>query len=242
MIDGTRQTLQRFVSLFRHNKLDKDLKAEMASHLEMAMEENLKAGMDPEEARRRARIDFGGTEQALERHRESRGLPLLDQLLQDLRYTFRTLRKDRAFAIIAILILALGIGANIAGFSVVTTILLRPLPFPESQRLVWFTGNKGEGGLSAVTYNVSSFEEFRKHNKSFAEVTSYQAFWGSSLYKYDGTRRARSGPGRDGSGQFFSDAECATRTGPGLSRLRMREGRTACGNPIARILAAAFCR
>ena len=186
MIDGTRQALQRFVSLFRRNKLDKDLKAEMASHLEMAMEENLKAGMDPEEARRRARIDFGGTEQALERHRESRGLPLLDQLLQDLRYTFRTLRKDRAFAIIAILILALGIGANIAVFSVVNTILLRPLPFPESQQLVWFTGNKGEGGLSAVTYNVSSFEEFRKHNKSFAEVTSYQAFWGSSLYNMTG--------------------------------------------------------
>jgi|SRR6267142_1580216 len=95
-------------------------------------------------------------------------------------------RKDRGFTAIAVLILALGIGANIVVFSVVNAILLRPLPFPDSERLAWFTANHGKGGLSAVTYNVGSYEEFRRHNQSFEEVTAYQAFWGSSEYNMTG--------------------------------------------------------
>jgi hypothetical protein len=107
--------------------MEQELNAEMASHLEMAAEENLRKGMTEEEARRDASIRFGGTQQARESHREARGLPWLEVLLQDLCYTLRGLRRDRAFALIAILILALGIGATV--FSVVNTLLLRPLPF-----------------------------------------------------------------------------------------------------------------
>src|ERR1700752_221783 len=119
----------------------------------MAVEENIERGMSPEEARRQALVRFGGVQQAREQHREKRGLPWMDVLTQDLRFTFRTLRKDRAFTIVAILILGLGIGANVAVFSVVNTILLRPLPFHDSQQLVWITGNKGEGGQSSMTYS-----------------------------------------------------------------------------------------
>jgi len=158
----------------------------MASHLEMAIEENIKKGMMEEEARRQALLRFGGEQQARESHREARGLPWLEVLLQDLRYTFRTLRRDRTFAIVAILILALGIGANIAVFSVVNTLLLRPLPFPHAEQLVWFAGNHGEGGLSGTTYNVGSYEEYAKHAQSFQEVTCYQAFWGSTEYNMTG--------------------------------------------------------
>ncbi len=186
MSDGLRRSFQRVFSFLRPQPLDRELEEEMAAHLEMAVEENVQNEMTPEEARRQALIQFGGTQQAKERHRESRGLPALDELLQDLRYTFRTLRKDRSFTIIAVLILALGIGANIAVFSVVNCLLLKPLPFPKSQQLVWFAGNEGEGGLSAVTYNVGSYEEFRRHNQSFQEVTSYQAFWGSSAFNMTG--------------------------------------------------------
>ena len=90
------------------------------------------------------------------------------------------------FASIAILILALGIGANIAVFSLVNTLLLRPLPFPDSQQLTWFAGSHGQGPLSGITYNVGSYEEFRRHNQSFQEVTSFQPFWGSSEYNMTG--------------------------------------------------------
>jgi predicted permease len=186
MIDWLRESLHRFRSFFRKPQLDRELDAEMAAHLELAIEENLQRGISPEEARRQALIGFGGTEQAKERHRETRSLPVLEILSQDLRYTMRTLRRDRAFALIAILILALGIGANIAVFSVVNTLLLRPLPFPDSQRLVWLAGLHGKGGLSAITYNVGLYEEFRRHNESFQEMTSFQTFWGSSEYNMTG--------------------------------------------------------
>ena len=186
MISPLRQYFFRLVSLFRRDELDRDLEAEMSAHLDLAMEENLQAGMSPQEARRQALAQFGGTQQAKENHRDSRSLPMVETLLQDLRYSFRTLRKDRSFTTIAILILALGIGANIVVFSVVNTLLLRPLPFAHSDQLVWFAGNHGAGGLSDVTYNVGSYEEFARHAQSFEEVTCYQAFWGSSEFNMTG--------------------------------------------------------
>jgi predicted permease len=111
---------------------------------------------------------------------------MIETLLHDLRYTFRALRKDRAFTAIAVLILALGIGANIVVFSVVDTLLLRPLPFSNSNQLVWFTGNHGRGGLSEITYNIGSYEEFARHARSFQDVTGYQAFWSGSEFNMTG--------------------------------------------------------
>jgi predicted permease len=127
-----------------------------------------------------------GVVRAMEQHREARGLPVLDVLRQDLRFSLRTLRRDRALACIVILVLALGVGANVAVFSVVNTILLRPLPFRDPNRLVWLATNGGKGGLSDQTYTVSAFEEFRRHNRSFQDVTSYQTFFNSIQYKLTG--------------------------------------------------------
>jgi predicted permease len=174
MIDTLRQSLQRFLSFFRAKQLDQDLQAEMAAHLEMAVEENLRTGMSADEARRQALIQFGGTQQSTENHRDSRGLPVLDVLFQDLRFTFRTLRKDLGFASIAILILALGIGANIVVFSVVNTILLRPLPFPASQELVWMAPE--EIGLSSSTYSADAYDQLRAQNRTFKDLAGYFAF------------------------------------------------------------------
>jgi predicted permease len=109
-----------------------------------------------------------------------------DALRQDLRFTLRALRRDRAFAAVVILVLALGIGANVAVFSVVNTLLLRPLPFRDPGRLVWLATHGGKGGLSDQTYTVSAFEEFRRNNRSFQDVTSFQTFFNSIQYKLTG--------------------------------------------------------
>jgi predicted permease len=110
-------------------------------------------------------------------------LPFTDQLRQDLRYTFRTMRRDPVFTLIGVLILGLGIGANVGVFSVVNTILLRPLPFQAPERLVWIEGPPREGGLSSVTYSVDAFEEYQQRNHSLAGVTAYMPFYGPADYK-----------------------------------------------------------
>src|ERR1700688_331819 len=171
-----REFLHHLRSLFRARQLDTELDAEMAAHLELAVEENLRRGMPPEEARRQALIRFGGVEQAKERHRDARTLPTLDELSQDLRYALRTFRRDRGFVAIAIFILTLGIGANIAVFSVVNTILLRPLPFPDPQQLTFINTSDAKAGMSSMTYSVDAYGELKNQNNSFQDVTGYFAF------------------------------------------------------------------
>jgi predicted permease len=187
MMDSVRRALNRALAVFHGKRLDSDFGAEIATHLDAAIEDNLRQGMPPEEARRRALVRFGPVAGAMEEHREARGLPALETLLQDLRFALRTLRRDRAFACVVVLVLALGIGANVAVFSVVNTILLRPLPFRDPGRLVWFTANEGSGiGLSNQTYTVSGFEEIQRNSRSFQEMTSYQPFFNSIQYKLAG--------------------------------------------------------
>src|ERR1041384_8876574 len=150
-----RQTFQRLHSSFPHAQMDRELDAEMESHLAMAIEENVKRGMSEQDAWRQARIQLGGVEQAKQQQRDARGFRGLDILWLDLRYAFRAMRRDPVFTGVAILILTLGIGANIAVFSVVNTLMLRPLPFQDSQQLVWIAGLPGKGGLSSETYSTA---------------------------------------------------------------------------------------
>jgi predicted permease len=198
-----RHLLDRLRSSFSNSPLDKDLDAEMRSHLEFATEENLKQGMSTEEARRQALVRFGGVEQAREKQRAARGWPMLDILLQDLRFTLRTLRRDRGFTVVAVLILALGIGANIVVFSVVNTILLRPLPFRDPQQLVWLAGNKGVGGLSSTTYEVDAYAEIQRNNRSFQEMTAFVPFYTISESKLIGRGEPKPVAGVWVAGNFF---------------------------------------
>ena len=187
MIDSLRQLLNRIRAFFSGSRMDADLDAEMASHLDFAIEENIQRGIPPDEARRQALVRFGGVEQAKQQHRETRGMPFLEILLQDLRFTARTLRRDRIFTIVALLILGLGIGANIAVFSVVNTLLLRPLPFPESQRLVRILSKKPSGGESGMTYSADAMEALQQSNRSLESVTGYFAFSGEDNIKLIGS-------------------------------------------------------
>jgi predicted permease len=159
--------------------LDAEIEAELAAHLEMAIDDYIARGVSPAEARRLALVSLGGLEQAKDQHRQARGIMTLDILLQDLKYTFRTLINDPGFTIVAVLILALGIGANIAVFSVVNTLLLRPLPFTQANDLVWIAPPPTKCGLSCATYSTDAYDQFRSQTHSFQDVTGYFAFSGT---------------------------------------------------------------
>jgi putative ABC transport system permease protein len=134
--------------------------------------------MMPEEARRQAMIKMGGIESAKEAYREQRGLPLLETLWQDLRYGLRQLLKNPGFAAVTVLTLALGIGANTAIFSVVNALLLRPLPYPDSDRLMMLSNNSkgGDGGNT----DYPTFADWRARSQSFEELAAFMS-WGGVM-------------------------------------------------------------
>src|SRR4029077_262715 len=147
-----------------------------------------KAGMTAEEARRAALVRLGGRELTREIHRETRGLPFLEVFWQDLRYAVRTLRRDAGFFTAAVCIVGLGIGASVPIFSVVNTLLLRPVPFQDPARLVWVANDdRGTGGLSAQTVQVDPFLELRSQSESFSDMAAYFAFYGVGDSKLTGS-------------------------------------------------------
>jgi predicted permease len=176
MSAGFKRTFRRMRAFFTGERLDEELDAELAAHIDLAIEDYIERGMSPEQARRRAILAFGGIQQAREKQREARGFMNLDILSQDLKYTLRTLGRDPGFTTVAILILALAIGANIAVFSVVNTLMLRPLPFPNAQQLVWIAPPPTKCGLSCATYSTDAYDEFRMYTRSYQDVTGYFAF------------------------------------------------------------------
>src|SRR5712691_5545810 len=136
-----REWILRFGGLFNKQRKDRELDDEIESHLQLHIEDNLRSGMTPAEARRNALIKLGGVEQTKESYRDQKGLPMIETMLQDLRFGFRMLRRSPGFTVLVILCLTLGIGANAAVFSWVEGILLRPYPLVSHQeRLVALSG------------------------------------------------------------------------------------------------------
>jgi predicted permease len=151
----------------------------MESHLQFHIEDNLRAGMSPEQARREALMKLGGVEQTKENYRDRRGLPFLDLFFQDLRYGLRMLFKNPGFTLVALLTLALGFGGNTAVFSVMNTVLLRNLPLPDAQRLVFLRlpNNQPPGatntGNGDTSFSQPVFEVLRKEHAAFSDLMAY---------------------------------------------------------------------
>jgi putative ABC transport system permease protein len=151
---------------------DQRLREEMEQHLSMQTDENIRAGMPPAEARRLARLKLGGVETIRELFHAEEGLPFLETLLQDLRFAFRVLRKSPGFAITVVIMLALGIGANTAIFSIVFGVVFRPLPYPHPQRIVELTESSPRGSDEKdVTYQEMQF--LIEHGSPFQFLTGY---------------------------------------------------------------------
>ena len=171
-----RAWLARFAGLFHQEQRDRELAAELETHLQMHVDDNLRAGMTPEEARRRALIKLGGVEQTKELYRDRSGIPWVETLIQDLCFGLRMLRKNPGFTAVAVLTLALGVGATTAVFSVVNTVLLKPLPVSDSDHLVMLmtTGVSGTGrSISDSVSSPTKFEHWRAQSSVIQYVSAF---------------------------------------------------------------------
>jgi predicted permease len=160
-----RRLYWRLEVLFRKERAEAELDEEIRYHLEQEIEANLRAGMSPDEARRVAMADFGGVERTKERVRDVRGARILDDLLQDLRYTIRGLRRRFGFTTVTVITLALGIGANTAIFSVLRTVVLKPFPYEEPDRLV--TVWTPQIGYTYNPLSAPDWLDYREASESF---------------------------------------------------------------------------
>ncbi len=156
-----RAALARLAGFLTGHRRDDELRAELESHLEMETAENLRRGMQPDEARRRALIASGGLGRAAEAVRDQRGLPWVDGLAADIRYALRALRRTPAFTAVVVITLGLGIGANTAIFSVVRGVLLKPLPHRDGDRLVYIRHSMDGPGGANVAFSVPEVRDFR---------------------------------------------------------------------------------
>jgi len=171
--------LKSIVSRFRAQSspetIDREFQHELDTHLELATQENISRGMTPVEAARAARIRLGGSTQLKEKNRELRGLPFIETALQDLRFAFRMLRKNPGFSAIAILTLALGIGANTAIFSVVYAVLLKPLPYAGSDQLFTVFQQDVKNPKNVNGFSFLNLRDLREQSEIFSDLSGVQA-------------------------------------------------------------------
>jgi predicted permease len=165
-----RAWLIRLSSIFGGKRRDREIAEELESHLQMHIEDNVRSGMSQEEARRQALIKLGGMAQTQEEYRRRRGLPVIENLWQDVRFGARMLKRSPGFTIAAVVALALGIGANTAIFSVVNTVLLRPLPYKDPDRLVMVWEDGSLQGFPLNSVSATNYIDWHAQNQVFEDM------------------------------------------------------------------------
>jgi predicted permease len=178
MIAYLRSIGRRF---FKRAKVDIELEQELATHIRLHADRLERIGLDPAEAERRARIQFGSTERFKEECREQLGGNFVDALIQDVRFSLRSLRKSPAFSAVAIITLALGIGATVAAFSVANAVLFRPFAFRDPARLLWIYSQRPDN--ARTNFSLPEYCDYRDQNTSFeslAAVGSYNPTFSDS--------------------------------------------------------------
>ena len=188
-----RPLLARLLALFHRRQLDDELSDEMSAHLELSTADHVARGLSTEDARRAAKLRFGGTLQTAEAYRDRQGFPLLDSLWQDVRYAVRTLHKNPAFTTTAAATLALAIGAQTSVYCLIDTLFLRPPPgVTEAKRLVAISAlNRGVPVEDTIRY--PDYLYYRDHNTTFTELASD---FNSGVTVADTERAAELGAGR----------------------------------------------
>jgi putative ABC transport system permease protein len=175
-MNGLRSLNLGIRSLLRRGQVEQDLDEELRFHLEMETAKQLKRGLSPDDARREALRTFGGVEKVKEQCRELRGSHWLEELVRDVRYGARTLRRSPGFSAVVVLTLALGIGANTAIFSVVHGVLLRPLPYEEGERLVLLRQQAPKAGLEDIGVSPPEVADYGTSH-SLSGIAEHHTMW-----------------------------------------------------------------
>ncbi len=160
-------------AVLRRSHMESEMDAELRFHIEASAEDLVRSGVAREEALRRARIEFGGIERAKEECRDARGVNFIESLFQDLRFGLRMLHKNPGFTAVAIITLALGIGANTAIFSVVDTVLLRPMPYPDADRIVQFMLSSPQESFNLTS--IPKFMVWRQQTSTLQDFAAYES-------------------------------------------------------------------
>lgn len=186
-----RAWLARFKGLFQKAARERDLTDEIESHLQMHIDDNIRAGLSPQEARRIAVIKLGGVDQTKEAYRDRSTIPFLESVMQDLRFTRRQLRKNPAFTVTATAMVALGIGASVAIFAFVDAALIKPLPYQNPSRLVYATETAPEIPRGVLSH--PDYLDWKKLNRVFDSMEVYSerdlvVSTAAGMEKVDGAR------------------------------------------------------
>ena len=209
LVKWARGGFLRLAGLFGKRRSDAEFAAELESHLQLHVEDNLRAGMTPGAARREALIKLGGVEQTKENYRDRRGLPFVEILFHDLRLAFRTLRKSPGFTTIVVLTLALGIGVNTAIFTLIDAVMLKSLPVASPGQLYRLgdnnnccvmSGTQNDG--SFVLYSYALYKVLRDNTAEFSELAAFEP-WTSDLNVRHSSAAAQHYKGEYVSGSYF---------------------------------------